>query len=103
MVSKVTVFSLLFALMLGVGIERWNVQHQDECAHFLAGEKGYSSTVMVTTGTHQVELPCAIWLPRQPTKIQILCLLDFVVAVVFFLNATADLRRAWEARRGKPA
>lgn len=102
MISKVTLYTLLLTLLLGAGIERWKVTHRDNCARYLAGEKGYSPTELVVTGTRQVEMPCSIWLPRQPDAIQILCLLDLTLGTIFLLNALADLRRALEARRRRP-
>jgi hypothetical protein len=36
---------------------------------------------------------------RQPLRVQVLCLLDMVLAVVFVLNALSDLREGLEARR----
>ncbi|MDP9037744.1 MAG: hypothetical protein M3O02_00545 [Acidobacteriota bacterium] len=94
MVSKVTVFSLLFALLLAAGIARWNVTHVDDCTRYLAGEKGFPPSQVITTGTRQVKMPCSIWLPRQSDAIQILCLLDLLLGVVFLLNALADIRKA---------
>jgi hypothetical protein len=35
---------------------------------------------------------------RQPMRVQLLCLLDLVLAVVFVLNALADLRGWLEIR-----
>lgn len=99
MISKVTLFSLLLMLLLAAGIEHWNVTHRDNCARYFAGEKGFPPREMVVTGTRQVEIPCTVWLPRQPATIQILCLLDLTLGMIFFLNALADLRRSLEARR----
>lgn len=99
MISKVTIFSLLLTLLLAAGIVRWDVQHQDDCDRYLAGAQGYPSTQTVVVGQKQVEISCKLWLPRQPKSVQIFCLLNLTLGVVFLLNALADLRRTLEARR----
>ena len=54
--------------------------------------------VSVVTGTRTIVVPCSDWLTRQPEKIQMLCLVDLVLAVMFVLNALLDMR-AWLQRR----
>jgi len=97
-ISKVTLFSLLLALMLGVGIRLWYMQQNDACARYLAGDKSLPATQWVVTGTRTIMVPCSDWLTRQPEKVQLLCLVDLVLAVMFVLNALLDTR-AWLQRR----
>jgi hypothetical protein len=98
MISKVTLGSFLLALLLGLGILRWSLTHRDDCSRFLAGETRAPSSQLVVTGTRTVIIPCRVWLPRQPTSVQILCLVDFLFAVVFLLNAAGDLRANFKRR-----
>ena len=98
-ISRVTLFSLLLALLLGVGIWRWNVGHSDDCARYLAGEKTLPRSQIVVSGTRTLVVPCEYWLPRQPEKVQFLCLLDFALVAVFAVNGLVDLRGWFERRR----
>jgi hypothetical protein len=102
MISRVTVFSLLLGLMLGVGLRLWSIERKDPCAAYLAGDLKAPSSQWVESGTGLIEVPCNDWLMRQPMRVQILCLLDAVLAAMFVLNALADLRRWLEARRRRP-
>jgi hypothetical protein len=101
-ISKLTIFSLLFALMVGTRIVQWDLGHQDACTRYLEGDKKAQATVLISVGPRQVEMPCEIWLPRQPNWVQGLCLLDLLLVVAFLLNAALDAQRAfllWRARR----
>jgi hypothetical protein len=98
-ISRVTLFSFLLTLLLAAGIWRWDVGHRDDCAAYLAGDKTAPATEYVVSGTRTIVVPCDIWLPRQPEKVQMLCLLDFVLGVVFLLNALQDARGWFETRR----
>jgi hypothetical protein len=93
-----TLISLLAALLLTTGIYLWNVEHWDDCARYLAGETWLPSTQMVDSGDHQIEVPCRQWLLRQPVILQLLCLIDLVLFVVFMLNASGDLLK-WKRMR----
>lgn len=97
-VSKITLGSFFLALFLGVGILRWSLQTRDDCTRFLAGEPGAPSAQVVVTGSRTVVIPCRVWLPRQPTAVQVLCLLDFLLGVVFLLNVIGDIRIHLQAR-----
>jgi hypothetical protein len=46
----------------------------------------------VATGTREVEVPCSDWYLRQPLTVQVLCIADAALGVVFVLNALGDLR-----------
>jgi hypothetical protein len=98
-ISRVTVFSLLLGLMLALGIRLWSDAHPDDCARALAAEGSMPASEYVISGTRQVVVPCNDWIMRQPLRLQVLCLLNLVLAVVFVLNALADLRGWLQMRR----
>ena len=99
MISRVTLFSLLLGLMLATGIRLWSGSRQDDCSRFLAGDKTAPRSEWVVSGTRTIEVSCNDWTMRQPLRIQVLCLLDVVVLVLFVLNALADVRDQTEMRR----
>jgi hypothetical protein len=99
MISRVTLFSLLLALMLGAGIRLWDAQQKDNCALYMAGDRTLPASELVISGTRQIEVPCNDWIMRQPMRVQVLCLLDLVLGVVFFFNALLDLQRWLQTRR----
>jgi hypothetical protein len=96
--SRVTLFSLLLALLLGVGIRLGTDGQRDACTPYLSGDTKAQKSEWVISGTRQVEVRCTDWIARQPTQVQILCLLDAVLTVLFVLNALSDLRD-WRERR----
>ena len=98
MISRVTLFSLLLGLMLATGIRYWSDGLRDNCARYMAGDKSLPASEWVVSGTRTIEVPCSDWIMRQPMRVQLLCLLDLVLAVVFVLNALADLRDWLEIR-----
>ncbi|HEY4379899.1 MAG TPA: hypothetical protein VGN01_06100 [Acidobacteriaceae bacterium] len=99
MISRITVFSLLLGLMLALGIRMWNDAHPDDCARTLAIQGVMPPSEYVISGTRQIVVPCNDWIMRQPLRIQILCLVDLTMAVMFVLNALADLRGWLQMRR----
>ena len=99
MVSRVTMYSLLLGLMLAVGIWRWSGWHKDDCTRYLAGDKKAPASELVVSGTQTIEVPCSDWALRQPLLVQILCLLDVVVFLVFVTNALFDARDHFAMRR----
>jgi hypothetical protein len=99
MISRITLFSLLLALMLGTGIRLWDAQQRDNCALYMAGDKSALASEMVMSGTRQIEVPCRDWIMRQPLLVQVLCLLDVLLAVVFLLNVLGDLQDWLRQRR----
>lgn len=99
MISRVTIYSLLLALMLGLGIRLWDAQHPDDCALYNAGDRSMPSSVVVLSGTRQIEVPCNDWIMRQTLRLQLLCLVDFVIFVVFFFNALSDFQQWMQMRR----
>jgi hypothetical protein len=100
MISRVTLFSLLLALMLAAGIRLWDAQQQDNCALYMAGDRTLPASEMVVSGSRQIEVKCNDWIMRQPLSVQVLCLLNVALAVVFILNALGDLRD-WLQVRGR--
>jgi hypothetical protein len=98
-ISRVTLFSLLLGLMLGTGIRLWDARQKDNCSLYMAGDKTLPASELVVSGTRQIVVPCNYWIMRQPMRVQVLCLLDFALLVVFFLNALADLQRWLQSRR----
>ena len=99
MISRVTLFSFLLALLLATWIRLWTVGQRDECARFLAGDKSYPASQVVVEGTRTVVVPCKQWLPRQPVAVQVLCLVDLLLTVLFAMNALADARDGLARRR----
>jgi hypothetical protein len=98
-VSRVTLFSLLLGLMLAMGISRWSGELKDDCSRFLAGDKSAPRSELVVSGTRTVEVSCNDWTMRQPLRVQVLCLLDIVVFLVFVTNALFDARDHFAVRR----
>jgi hypothetical protein len=97
--SRVTLFSLLLALLLGVGIRLWYDGQRDACTPYLAGDTKVPSSEWVLSGTRTIEVPCDDWIMRQPLRVQVLCLLDVALTVLFVLNALSDLRDWRQFRR----
>lgn len=99
MISRVTIFSLLLGLMLGLGIYTQAETERDRCNTYPAGSTP-PETEYVVTGTREVEVPCNDWWMRQPLAIQILCIADAGFAMIFLVFAAGDLRRRYQQRRG---
>ncbi len=100
--SRVTLFSLLLALLLGVGIRLWTMQQRDACTPYLAGDQSAQKSEWIVSGTRQIEVPCSDWFMRQPLRVQLLCLLDVALAVLFVLNALSDMQQWLALRRQRP-
>lgn len=97
--SRVTLFSLLLAVLLGVGIRLWTDGQRDACTPYLSGDTKAQKSEWVMSGTRQIEVPCTDWFARQPMRVQILFMLDVVLAVLFVSNALSDLREWLQFRR----
>jgi len=91
--SKRTIFSLLFALLLGLGLKAWDVEHRDDCTAFLRGDHGAPATQAIDAGRREWAIPCGVWLPRQPRVVQVLCLVDMALFTVFVLGLFSDKAR----------
>jgi hypothetical protein len=98
MISRVTLFSLLLGLMLAAGLRLWSAQQRDACTPYLNGDRTSQAGEYVESGTQLMAVPCNDWFMRQPLRVQALSLLDLALALVFVLNALADLRD-WLATR----
>jgi len=99
MISRVTIFSLLFGLLLATGIWMRDMQQTDNCSRYMAGDKSLPASEYVISGSRTVVVPCGDWLARQPVWVQVLCLLEMVLGVVFVLNALSDLSGWLKMRR----
>jgi hypothetical protein len=98
MISRLTMFSLLLGLMLGLGIYMYSQGEQDRCSTYPAGGV-QPRTQYVVTGERQIEVPCSEWFLRQPLALQILVVADFLLGFIFSVNALADLNRWLRWRR----
>jgi hypothetical protein len=98
-ISRVTIYSLLLTLLLASGIRLWYLGQQGDCVRYLDGDRSGPATQMVMSGTRLVEVRCDYWISWQPLRVQILCLLDLVLAVLFVLNALSDASKWFESRR----
>jgi hypothetical protein len=105
MISRLTLFSLLLGLMLGLGIYMHSQSEHDRCSAYPPGGVQPRSEYVIT-GERQVEVPCSEWFLRQSLVVQILFVTDILLGFVFAVNVLADLRRwiQWrrERRLGRP-
>ena len=98
-------FWLLLGLLLASGIWLWNSLQTDPCARYATGDKSLPASQRVVLGSRTVEVSCNDWFMRQPVRVEVLCLLDLALGVLFVLNALGDLRewmamrRRWNATR----
>ncbi len=93
MISRQTIFSLLVALLLGGGMYAWTLEHRDDCARYLGGDKTVPSSEQVESGTRTIVVPCNVWIPRQSLAMQTLALAELCVFVVFVLSAWTDVMK----------
>jgi hypothetical protein len=98
-ISKVTLFSSLLALLLALMIRLNTQDRRDACSAYLEGDKDAPPAEYVVSGTRTIVVPCDSWLPRQPVNIQVLCLVNLVLAAVAVLNGLQDARAAFARRR----
>ena len=91
MISRLTLGLFLVALLLPSGLSMWLSGHRDACSRYLAGDRSLAPTQMVEVGADIVAIPCEEWTPRQRPAIQILCLVELVVVIVFAIHALGDL------------
>ncbi|HEY5055223.1 MAG TPA: hypothetical protein VII58_03635 [Acidobacteriaceae bacterium] len=100
MLSRITLFSLLLALMLGLGIVMQTKSERDRCNSYAADGIPPRSEYVVT-GTREVEVPCNDWWMRQSQTVQVLCIADAGLGMIFAVNALGDLRRGLGLRRAR--
>ncbi len=93
--SKKTMYSFLLALLLGIAIKAWTMQHVGPCDAYLAGQWHAPSTVVVNPQGVAREVPCSDWFQRQPRGVQAACIVDGAVLVVFAVSVWSD----WSGRR----
>jgi hypothetical protein len=98
-ISRVTLFSFLLSVMLGLGIAMSSAGRRGGCSAYLDGNRSAQSVEYIASGSRMIAVPCNDWLMRQTFRVQILCLLDLCLAAVFVLNALGDLRDWLVARR----
>jgi hypothetical protein len=99
MISRITLVSFLLALLLASGTWYWDVSHTDDCTRYLSGDFTASRVVEVPSGSRTIRVSCNRWYLRQPDHIQILCVVDLVLGVVFLMNAWGDARDRVTMRR----
>ena len=101
MISRQTIVTLLLALLLGFGLKFWALGQRDDCDDYLAGDKSAPASQVVEAGSRSVDVPCEAWIPRQSQWVQILCLLELAVIVVFTISFVGDVRDWTINRRSK--
>ena len=99
MISRQTIVTLLLALLLGFGLKFWALGQRDDCDDYLTGDKSAPASQMVESGSRSVEVPCDAWIPRQSLWVQILCLLELVVIIVFAISFTTLIFLPMESTR----
>ena len=97
MISRRTILSLLLAVLFALGLRVWAMGQRDECDGLLAGGQRRTS-VYVESGTRTVEMPCDIWLPRQPMWFQAMIAANMAVVAVFVVSGCGDWVR-WRERQ----
>jgi hypothetical protein len=95
MISRKTLLSLLVALLLAGCIKAYTLSLHNPCEAYLAGQRDAPETVVVNPQGRAYQVPCNQWFLRQPPSVQVLCLADGGVFIVFLFNAVAD----WQRRR----
>jgi hypothetical protein len=101
MISRQTIVTVLLALLLGVGLKFWALGQADDCDDYLAGDKTAPASQTVEAGSRSIDVPCEAWIPRQSQWVQILCLVELVVIVVFMISFVGDVRDWTINRRSK--
>lgn len=99
MISRRTIFSFLFMLLLFLCIRAYVINHRDNCDRYEAGDRSVPASEFVHTGTRIVAMPCGEWMPRQPIGVQLASLADFAIVAVFVLSVWGDWKRWAERRR----
>ena len=93
LISRRTIFVLLFSLLLAAGLCVWSAQQHDECSAFLGGDRQAPASQVVRTGTRTILVPCHDWLVRQSMQVQLLCGLTAAGFGVFLVSLWADRKR----------
>ena len=90
MISRRTIFTFVVMLLIPLGLRAWTATHIDNCERVIAPGRTLPTSVYVESGTRTVEVPCSEWLPRQPLWVQLLCLVELAIAMVFLLSVWRD-------------
>jgi hypothetical protein len=98
-ISRITLGSLLLGLLIASGIRLRDINLNDDCTRYMAGDKSLPASQWVVSGTRTVEVACNNWFARQPLWMQVLYLVDVLLAMLFALNALHDLRGRLLKRR----
>ncbi len=93
MISQKTIFSLLLALLLAGCIKAYTLRLHSPCDAYLTGQFGAPATVVMNEQGRPYQVSCDDWFMRQPRQVQVLCMVDGVIVVVFLVSAYADWRR----------
>ena len=70
----------------------WAQDRRDDCKYSYPPGGKAPATEMVVSGTREIEVPCKDWWMRQPQGVQILCIADAALGMVFLMNALQDTR-----------
>jgi len=97
-ISRITILLFLLILLVACGIYVWWSGHQDNCDRYMAGDKSMPSSEYVMSGGRTIVVPCQYWVPRQSFPVQMFCLLDLGLTLIFLVHALGDLGD-WLARR----
>jgi hypothetical protein len=98
MIARRTIYSLLLGIFSVLALQAWLLDHQTGCDRFLAGDHTQLPSVWVDSGDHRIEVPCGDWIDRQPIAVQITCLAEVAIFVVFLLSGIVDIVR-WRNQR----
>jgi hypothetical protein len=103
-ISRVTLWLGMAAVMIPLGIALWSTGRRDPCSRYQRGDTSEPATQLVETAGRAIAVPCSQWLPRQPQAVQLLCLVEGVVVLVLGLNLLGDVvdrRKAGALGRGR--
>jgi hypothetical protein len=92
-ISRKTIISFLLALLMAVSIKAYTLRIPNPCDAYLSGQFKAPATVVVNTQGRAYQVPCDDWFLRQPRPVQVLCMVDGAIVVVFLISAYADWRR----------
>jgi len=101
MISRITLWTFLFALLLGSGIAMWDAWHPDSCYRYLHGDTKEEPTQTVEIGAESVAVPCAEWYPRQTIYMQSACIAEGALVVTFLMRGIGDFVNWRRLKRGQ--
>jgi hypothetical protein len=92
-ISRKTIISFLLALLLAVSIKAYTLRIANPCDAYLSGQLKAPATVVMNQQGRPYLVPCNDWFLRQTRSVQVFCLVDAGIFVVFLVSAFADWRR----------